>query len=157
MRVREIMTPSPVTLSPKDRLVDADEQMGLRRFRHVPVIDPDGMLMGMLSQVDVIRASLVDGTDRKAVLQRQASILVSDVMSTRLDTVGPEDDLGDVARIMCNKHRSCLPVVDDGKLVGVLTEADCVRLAATTLGADAPWLPALAEAWWKRGGQAVDG
>ena len=153
MKVRELMTADPVTLRPTDRIVDAEEQMGLRGFRHVPVVDDARRLVGMLSQVDVIRASLADGSDRIAVLRNKAAIKVEDVMSTRLDTVGPDADLADVARELRRKHRACLPVVDGDLLLGVVTEADFVRIAALALAPDAPWSGDLERAWHE--GQAT--
>lgn len=131
MKVRELMTDQPVTLDPDDRLVDAEEQMGLRGFRHVPVITGDGAIVGMLSDQDIVRATLAEaGTDHRAQMFAKAKICVRDVMATKLDTIGPDADIADAAAQLRQKRRSCFPVVEQGKLVGILTEADFVRLIA---------------------------
>ena len=131
MKVRELMTDQPVTVDPDDRLVDADEQMGLRGFRHVPVVAKDGSLVGMLSNLDVLRATLTEaGNDPRAQLMAKAKICVRDVMATKLDTIGPGEDISAAASRLRSTHRSCFPVVEGGKLIGILTEADFVRLVA---------------------------
>ncbi len=128
MKVRDLMTADPVTLHPTDRLVDAEELMGLRGFRHMPVVD-GGALVGILSNLDVIRATLeaAGAGDHRARLLAKASIQVREVMSTRCDTVGPEQSAREAARMLRERHRSCLPVVEGDRLVGILTEADFVR------------------------------
>ena len=143
MRVDELMTRNPVTQGPEDRLVDAEEQMGLRGFRLIPVVDGDRTLVGIISQVDLVRASLKgDDGDRTAQLVRKARIRVSDLMVKRVDTVAPGDEVGEIARRLRAKRRACFPVVEDGKLVGILTEADFVRMVGFLLpsGAEPEWL-----------------
>lgn len=133
MKVRELMTDQPVTLDPDDRLVDAEEQMGLRGFRHVPVVDSAGALVGMLSNLDVIRATLAEaGTDPRAQLMAKAKICVRDVMSTKLDTIDPDQQIAEAARRLRATRRSCFPVVQGTTLVGILTEADFVRFVANS-------------------------
>jgi len=137
------MTRNPVTLGPDDRLVDAEEQMGLRGFRHIPVVDADRNLVGIVSQVDLVRASQRgDDGDRHAQLVRKAKIRVSDLMIKRVDTVSPGDEVGEIARRLRAKRRACFPVVDGSKLVGILTEADFVRMVGMLLpsGEEPGWV-----------------
>ncbi len=148
MRVRELMTPGPVTLAPDDRLTDAEELMGLRGFRHIPVIDESGLLVGIISHIDLVRAALEgDDGDHRAQLLRKARIRVVDLMATPVDTVGPDDEVGVIAKRLRARRRACFPVVEDGKLVGILTEADFVRLVSLLLDVDEDpaWLDSLRE------------
>lgn len=132
MNVRELMTDHPVTLDPEDRLIDAEEQMGLRGFRHVPVVERGtGRLLGILSNLDVIRAALGEaGADRKAQLMAKAKIRVADVMAKKVDVIGPDVSIVEAAAKMRSLRRSCLPVCDGGVLIGILTEADFVEMVA---------------------------
>ena len=134
MHVRDLMTAEPVTVSPADRIVEAQELMGICGFRHIPVIDPQGALVGMLSRVDITRVAYEGGgSDPRARAMQLAKLTVAEVMVKRVDTVSPDEVLGEVARTMRGTRRACLPVVENGKLVGILTEADFVRMVSALL------------------------
>lgn len=117
------MTPDPICVGPDTTVAEVWRTMSERRFRHMPVVDEDRRLIGMVSQRDLIVAGPpVAGSD--------AEQPVSKLMSTQLDTVGTACCAAQAARHMLRSKRSCLPVVDaEHKLVGVLTEADYLRLA----------------------------
>ncbi len=125
-RVSDLMTPRPVTVSPETPLGEVWRIMAERRFRHVPVVAPDGRLAGILSQRDLVAAAassaeLPAGGDARPV---------SELMHRAVDTVRPDTCAAEAARHMLRHKRSCLPVVDgDRCLVGILTEADYLRLA----------------------------
>ena len=134
MHVRDLMTAEPVTVSPADRIVEAQELMGICGFRHIPVVDREGGLVGILSRVDITRVAYEGGgSDPRARAMQMAKLTVAEVMVSRVESVGPEDALGEVARTMRSSRRACLPVVEDGKLVGILTEADFVRMVSALL------------------------
>ena len=123
--VRDLMTPRPVSVPPDTTVGDVWQTMSERRFRHMPVVDAEGCLLGLVSQRDLLVAQLsgecIDFTDRRPA---------SELMHSELDTVRPECCIAEAARHMLRTKRSCLPVVDaNGVLVGILTEADYLRSA----------------------------
>jgi len=134
MNVEDLMCRDVVVLHAESVLVDAEEIMGFRRFRHLPVVDgPDRQLVGLITHRDLARAAVssVQGSYNEA--QRlKAAVKVRDVMHTP-QTIAPDAPLHEAATRLRKGKYGCLPVVQDGKLVGIVTEADFVRLAEVLL------------------------
>jgi CBS domain-containing protein len=130
VRVADLMTTDIVTVDPNDKVVAADEAMQKRRVRHVPVVD-DGELVGIVSHRDLSHNALLRalGCGSHAAEAARESLRVKEVMTTDVVTTTPDATLADGARLMRDKRIGCLPVVADGRLVGVLTESDFVDLA----------------------------
>ncbi len=123
--VSDLMTPDPVVTTADTPLARVMSVFDRRRFRHLPVVDDRGVLVGVLSQRDVVKAAYGVTVITDAV---QMTATVGDVMSKRLTTASPGADAMAVARHMLQEKHGCLPVVDDdGKVVGIMTEADFVR------------------------------
>ena len=123
--IRDLMTPRPVSVPPDAAVGSVWQTMSERRFRHMPVVDAQGRLLGLVSQRDLLVAQL-SGESIGFDDPRPAS----ELMHSELDTVRPECCVAEAARHMLRTKRSCLPVVDaDGVLVGILTEADYLRSA----------------------------
>ena len=134
MDVRTLMRPDPLTLSVTDSLDIADDLMRLGRIRHLPVVDGT-RLVGIVTQRDLLRAavsSLLE-TDRATERAWLRSIRVITVMTSRVYTIPPWVPLQTAIEIMLDQKIGCLPVVDDDKLVGLLTETDCLRQLRTLL------------------------
>lgn len=130
--VRDLMTANVKTLGRNDTLGVADDLMSNSNLRHAPVLDADGELCGMLSQRDLFRGAFARalGYGERAQKKLRESILVKEIMTTEVVTVHPEESLSTAARIMLEKKIGCLPVVDrEGKLVGILSESDFLKLA----------------------------
>jgi CBS domain-containing protein len=120
------MTPHPVAVPPDEALGVVWKTMTDRRFRHMPVVDAEGRLLGIVSQRDLLASARARGQSLDFTDERP----VSSVMHARIDTVEPECCAAEAARHMLRTKRSCLPVVDGaGVLVGILTEADYLRMA----------------------------
>jgi CBS domain-containing membrane protein len=132
LRVRDVMTPDPKTLGRNDQLSLADDLMQQERIRHLPVLDEDGELVGIVSQRDMFRGALARALGYGETAQRRmlGMLVVKEVMSTQLATVGPDVPIADAARTMVDRKIGCLPVVEGGKLVGILTESDFVEVLA---------------------------
>lgn len=98
------------------------------RDNHFPVLD-DGELVGVLSQRDLFHATLgsVMKYGEKAEGAYLATVAVKEVMSAPPVTVGPAATIGETARLMVDRKIGCLPVVERGKLVGLVTETDLLR------------------------------
>jgi CBS domain-containing membrane protein len=127
--VRDLMSADAATLREDDQLIVADQVMQLGRIRHLPVVDAHGVLVGLVSQRDLYRSALLrsleeDGSTHQRRLQR---IGVRDVMSHPVRTTTPDTPLSEAAGEMIDHKVGCLPVVEGGRLVGILTEADFVR------------------------------
>jgi acetoin utilization protein AcuB len=135
MQVKDIMQRDVVTLGLEDSLDVADDIMTLGRVRHLPIIAGESHLVGLVTQRDLLRASLASVLDlgRKAEHEWLKSIPVRVVMNTELETIAPDDSLKSAVDRMIAKKIGCLPVVEQGKLVGLLTETDCLRVLAEAL------------------------
>ena len=131
MLVRELMEREVVTLNAGDRLDLAEDIMQLGRIRHLPVVDGE-RLVGVLSQRDLLRAAISSllQLPRREEREWLASVAVSAVMTTNVFSVAPDATVRSAVRVMIDKKIGCLPVVEDGKLVGLLSETDCLRQLA---------------------------
>jgi len=132
LRVRDVMQAVVKTLGRNDRLSLADDVMAAARIRHVPVLDEDGTLCGILSQRDMFRGALAAALGYGEAAQRKmlGMLVVKEVMTTDVLTIEPGASLMEAARRMLERKIGCLPVVEHGRLVGILTESDFVALAA---------------------------
>lgn len=127
--VSDLMTSSPDTVFSDDDLGDVYALMNEKMIRHVPVIDHDGSVEGLVSQRDLIRTVLHAFDDLTFLDQRDAlrGMLVRDVMTADPDTVAPDMPLSDAGRLLLENKIGCLPVVEGTRLVGILTESDFIK------------------------------
>src|SRR5690242_14895036 len=131
--VRDIMTSDVTTLKRNEKLTIADDVMQLGRIRHLPVLDDDGeQLVGIVSQRDLFRGALAQALGYGQYAQRKLldTFSVKDVMGTDVVTTGPDTLLIEAARILMERKIGSLPVVENGRLVGIITEGDFVALVA---------------------------
>ena len=132
LRVSDIMTKDVITLNRNDSLTTADDVMRLGRIRHLVVVHDDGKLAGVLSQRDLFLGGLLRalgyGSHGKA--QALSTMVVKEAMVNEPFTTTPNTPLEDAARIMLDKKIGCLPVIDKGKIVGIITESDFVAHVA---------------------------
>lgn len=126
------MTTVVTTLGRNDQLSIADHVMTANRIRHLPVLDEDGQLCGIVSQRDLFRGALARALGYGELAQQKllGTLVVKEIMTTDVVTAGPATPLADAARSMLRRKIGCLPVVDGNRLVGILTEGDFVRLAS---------------------------
>ena len=126
--VREIMMGSPVTLKSEDTLDLANDIISLGRIRHIPVVE-DGTLVGLLSERDLIGAAATEifGLKQKRKSALLKTVLIKDVMKKRVISVKPDTPIKDAAHLMADKKIGCVPVVESGTLVGLLTTTDILR------------------------------
>jgi CBS domain-containing protein len=131
--VRDLMTTSVATLGRNDNLRTVDDVMRLGRIRHMPIVDEDGALAGIVSQRDLFHSALLRalGYGTRARDQALDSLLVKEAMKTDVVTTTPDTPLAEAAKLMMDRKIGCLVVVEEGKIVGILTESDFVALALT--------------------------
>jgi len=131
MLVRDLMTKDVMTLGRNEKLSVADDVMRLGRIRHLPVIDDDGDLAGIVSQRDLFHSGLLRalGYGTHAKQQALELLVLKEAMKTEVTTVTPDAPLSEAAKLMIERKIGCLVVVENKKIVGILTEADFVKLA----------------------------
>jgi len=118
IKARDYMTKTLVTLSPDIDLFDAMQQLVKYRISGAPVVDADGHLIGMLSEGDCLRGILKD------IYYKEAGGRVSDFMTTEVATISPNDDIIDIASAFNEKRLRRFPVVEDGELLGQISQHD---------------------------------
>ena len=131
MKVRELMTTDVATIGRNDELTIADDIMKMKRLRHLPVVE-EGRLVGMLTQRDLFHAALSTALNfgEKAQKEFLKTVVVKEVMTEEVLTIDPGADVKEAARLLIEHKIGCLPVVENGKLVGLVTETDLLRVIA---------------------------
>jgi CBS domain-containing protein len=126
--VREIMKGSPVTLKPDDTLDLANDIISLGRIRHIPVVEND-KLIGIISERVLMgaAASRIFGLKQKNKSALLKSVLIKEIMRKRVVTVEPDTPIKDAAHLMADRKLGCVPVVESGALVGLVTTTDVLR------------------------------
>lgn len=129
--VRDVMTSKVATLGRNDSLRTVDDLMRLGRIRHLPVVDDDGTLAGIVTQRDLFHSGLLRalGYGTRAREQALESLMVKEAMKSEVVTTSPDAPLAEAAKLMLERKIGCLVVLEHAKIVGILTEADFVRLA----------------------------
>ena len=133
LRVKDYMTSNPETLTPEDRLLDAELLVRRAGIRHMPVVSED-RLVGLLTERDVRRyaPSILHSTPEQ-YNEIFENTLVDKVMTKEVTTIGPEATLAEAAAQLYAKHRGCLPVMDGERVIGIITRRDLLRFANDVL------------------------
>jgi acetoin utilization protein AcuB len=137
MRVSELMSRKLYTVSPDDSVERAVQQLGQRGVRHLLVLHKD-LLVGILSDRDIKRALDPGKVKKKKLLGLGGlffllePIYVREIMTRDPITIGPEATAQEAALLLVRKRFGALPVVDNGELVGIITETDLLRCFAGT-------------------------
>lgn len=151
MQAAEIMTRQPVSVTPDATIVEAAKLMLQHRISGLPVADSSGAVVGLLTEGDLLRRAET-GTERHRSHWLQLLLgpgrlaedyvgtharKVREVMSTEIVAVAPHDPLETVVSLM-EKHRiKRLPVIEDGRLIGIVSRADLVRALVRALTSEA--------------------
>lgn len=138
------MTTGPVTISPKASIADAVKVLLEKKFNGLPVVDEGGRLVGVLCQSDLVAQeqrlhvpsvfTLLDGFiplpgwgKTEEAFKKMSALIVEEAMTANPVTVGPETPLEDMASLMVRAKIYTLPVVEDGRLVGVVGKEDILQ------------------------------
>jgi len=130
MFVRRWMSSPAVVLPAATPIADAIEYMAVKKIRRVPVIQ-DGTLVGIVTDSDLQAVAA-----RHPGSARGARILLGDVMAKPVLTVAPDDTLEHAAKIMLENQVSGLPVLDGGRLLGMITESDVFEAFNEIMGTE---------------------
>jgi len=127
MRARDVMTSPVITLRPNAPVHAAAALLCSHGFTSAPVVDPAGALVGIASEADLMRGRIVpDGW----VVPPEPDSTVGEVMTPAPAAMRPEDDLADVVALMLDARTRSIPIVEEGKLVGIVTRRDVLRVVA---------------------------
>ncbi|HLI28161.1 MAG TPA: CBS domain-containing protein [Chloroflexota bacterium] len=152
MRVADIMTRSVLVVGPRAPVPEIARLMWQHRVSGVPVVD-EGRVIGIVTELDllvrnarlhwptyvrVLDALIPLGNPRRwdEEIRRALGTVAEDVMSRPVITIRSDADVADAATLMLDKRVNPLPVVDDGRLVGIVSRADFVRLLAQDVPID---------------------
>jgi CBS domain-containing protein len=127
---RDLMTRELFTIGPDDSLASLEQHMESLHFRHLPVVEDDKPV-GLITHSDLLHASSSYLTNlAKEVDELVHKLPAKRIMRTDFPCVRPGETISEVAATLWNSRAECVLVTDDGgKLVGIITEADFVRLA----------------------------
>lgn len=150
MKSRDVMTHGAVSIAPDATVLDAIGRMVAHQVSGMPVVDAAGRLVGMVTEGDFVRRfetgteqprrrwlELLAGSGPGAdAYARAHGHRVRDVMTPEVISVGSDTPLGEVVRLMEEHAIKRLPVVDDGRIVGIVSRADLMLALAQRLDAD---------------------
>jgi CBS domain-containing protein len=131
MQVQDLMTRQVLTIGPSESCLEAVGRMHRARVRHLPVVDRDGLLVGVVTDRDLRHHLFSPGVLKEcgetAVEILLKAVSVAEIMSRSVISVTPQEELMDAARLMREEKVGSLPVVERGRVVGILTETDMLR------------------------------
>jgi len=143
MNVGEQMSSPPIVVSPTTPVAEAMKLIRERHIRRLPVLD-DGRLVGIVSERDLLRAlpspaTILSVWEVPALLER---LRVGEVMTHNAIVVHENTPIQEAAQLMVDRKIGGLPVVDDGHVVGVITETDIFRVFVNLCGGIVEKVPA---------------
>jgi acetoin utilization protein AcuB len=137
MLVRERMSKQPVTITADVPITEALRIMRENQVRRLPVLDSDGKLIGIVSEKDLLYASPSPATSLSIYEMHYmlSRLKVTELMTPDPVTITPDTLLEEAALIMADNKIGGLPVMEDGRLVGIITETDIFKVFLELLGA----------------------
>lgn len=140
LTVRDLMSTQLFTLLESDSLYTAKQIMDMARVRHVPIVNGEGGFIGLITHRDLLAltVSILSEIEQNVQDELASTIPLREVMRTDVITLPPGAKLRQAAQLLLDHKYGCLPVVEDGKLVGIITEADFVRLTLSLMDAMEP-------------------
>ncbi|WP_154114747.1 CBS domain-containing protein [Vibrio cincinnatiensis] len=133
IKVEDMMTRNPHTLLRTHTLADARHMMEALDIRHIPIVDANRKLLGVITHRDVLAAQESSLYNQNAETSYTEKTPLYEVMHTGVMSVAPQAGLKESA-IYMQKHKvGCLPVVSKGELVGIITDSDFVTIAINLL------------------------
>jgi CBS domain-containing protein len=151
MKIQDAMETEVIKFQIDDRIIDVAGSLREKKISGAPVVDKDGKLVGIISEGDIMRLIEVHSPHINLILpapldlielpvrmkyemdeiaedmNKAASLLIGEIMTKKMITIGPEADIADAAQLMDTHDVKRLPVVDsDGKMVGIITRGDII-------------------------------
>ncbi len=143
LRVRDVMTVYPMTVCISQAALGVREGMKLAHIRHIPVVDDENCLVGIISQSDLLRAMVYAVSRSEAPMEQHplGSLAIHEVMTRDVKVVFPDEPLRTAVGSLISERIGCLPVVErgaPGKLIGIITETDMLHILERLLDRDEP-------------------
>jgi CBS domain-containing protein len=141
LTIRDVMVRTVVTVTPRTSLKDVAQSLVDHRISGVPVVDPEGAVLGVVSEADLLmkeggadairHRSLArvrgESKESQAQIAKVAATTAGEAMTAPAITIGPDRSIPEAAAVMTARRINRLPVVEDGRLVGIVSRADLVR------------------------------
>lgn len=127
--IDELMTSNPYTLRATDSLDDARNIMTEKHIRHIPVTDSDNHLLGLVTQRDILEATVPRSNSQQKTAPHENVIKLSDIMIRNVNVVHKSDSVRQAAIHLQSHKYGCLPVVEDDCLIGIITDSDFIDIA----------------------------
>lgn len=146
VKVESIMTVNPLSVGPRTPFFDIVECLLTNNINALPVVDGSGALVGIVTESDLITREAYEAYDEvrrrhlgvirdhlprhdseRERFRKAEGRLAQDLMTTQVQTMSPTDDLATAARVLLEGHHKSLPVVTDGRLVGIVSRRDLLR------------------------------
>lgn len=135
MHISDIMTTEVCILQEKDTIYLGRSLMERKRIRHIPIVNQHHEFVGLLTHRDLLAATVssLAQIDENEIHDLELHIPIAEVMQVDVLGVTPDIELEEAARIMLDHKYGCLPVIKGRKLVGIVTEADFIKLSVLLL------------------------
>ena len=135
VKIKDIMTSEVFVLHATQTLELVRSLMRIKHVRHVPIVEEDNTFVGLMTHRDLLAQTIshlaeVDESEQE-YLDRHIHIM--NIMKTDVLTADPEMDVCQAISLILENKYGCLPVVSEGKLVGIVTEADFLKLTQELL------------------------
>jgi len=147
MKVGQIMNRNVVSVKPDTKVAEIAKKLIQYNLTGVPVIDDKDEIVGIVTEFDLIRRKgvvdipayinildsflyLEDLAEVEEELRKMIGATAKEVMTKEVVTIDPDADISELAELLEDKHMNPVPVVKNGKLVGIVSRADIVRLLA---------------------------
>jgi acetoin utilization protein AcuB len=137
MLVKDYMTRHPLMVEPTMQIVEAQRYMGENNIRHLPVVGDGKRLLGLVTRQNLlVEPGRLGSLDVWEITRYLSDLQVEDVMVKGKDlvTIAQDATLEEAAQLMVEKKVGCLPVVEDGVVVGIITEMDLLAHLTKLLG-----------------------
>ncbi|MDR0315834.1 MAG: CBS and ACT domain-containing protein [Treponema sp.] len=137
MIVSKVMTKNPVFIHPDISLADARSLMDREKIGHLPVLNKNNELTGILTREELVKAGPSPATslDMYEISYLLSKLTVENVMIKNVITVQENEVVEEAARIMADKGIGCLPVMNKSLLVGIITDTDLFNVFVNAFGA----------------------
>ncbi len=137
MIIERRMTKNPVTITPEASVVEASELMKKEKVHRLPVLDKDKNLIGVISEKDILFAtpSPASSLSIHEMAYLLSKLTVRKLMTKNPVTINRTTTVEEAARLMVDQDLSCLPVVEEGKLVGIVSKSDMFKILLELFGA----------------------
>lgn len=133
MLIKDIMTHDVIAIGPEIPIVDVVTMMKLRNIQHFPIMNKDGELVGIISERDLL---IVSSKHEIAPKDTELKDPVSKIMTKEVKTCNSKEPIEDVAKRFLKKNIGSMPVIDNNKLVGIVTAKDFLKAVEKITGGE---------------------